>query len=152
MMTAADLQDYLHRNIPVSGAMGITVVTASPDTVQLRAALEPNLNHRSTAFGGSVASLAVLAGWSLLRLGLDAYRPTPQIVIQRSSMEYAAPIEADFDAVCRRPSDDAWQRFLRAFERRGRGRLEFEVDVRCDGTRSAHLRAGFVALRSAAPT
>jgi len=147
-MDAHALQTYLHRHIPVSQAMGITVLSASLETIVLRAALEPNLNHRSTAFGGSVASLAVLAGWSLLRLGLDSFKPTPQIVIQRSTMNYTLPIEADFDAVCRRPDDAAWQRFLRAFERRGRGRLEVDVDVRVEGRSAAHLHAGFVALRS----
>lgn len=147
-MDAHALQEYLHRNIPVSQAMGITVLSASPDIIVLRAALEPNLNHRSTAFGGSVASLAVLAGWSVLRLGLDSFTPTPQIVIQRSSMQYMLPIATDFDAVCRRPEAAAWERFMRAFERRGRGRLEVDVDVRVDGESAAHLHAGFVALRS----
>ncbi|MHB1168527.1 MAG: YiiD C-terminal domain-containing protein [Longimicrobiales bacterium] len=147
-MDAFALQEYLHRHIPVSQAMGITVVSASHEMIVLRAALAPNLNHRSTAFGGSVASLAVLAGWSLLRLGLDSFTPTPQIVIQRSTMDYTAPINADFTATCRRPEDAAWQRFLRAFERRGRGRLVVQVDVTAEDRPSASLEAGFVALRS----
>ncbi len=147
-MDAHALQAYLHRHIPVSQAMGITVLSASLETIVLRAALAPNLNHRSTAFGGSVASLAVLAGWSLLRLGLDSFTPTPQIVIQRSSMEYAAPIEADFVAICRRPDGAVWERFMRAFERRGRGRLEVQVAVEAEDRPAAHLQGGFVALRS----
>ncbi len=147
-MDATALQDYLHRHIPVSQAMGITVVSASLAAIELRAALGPNLNHRSTAFGGSVASLAVLAGWSLLRLGLDSFKPIPQIVIQRSNMEYMLPIAADFDAVCVRPDDAAWDRFLRAFVRRGRGRLELDVAVSVGMERAAHLTAGFVAIRS----
>jgi len=147
-MDAHALQSYLHRHIPVSQAMGITVLTASLETIVLQAALAPNLNHRSTAFGGSVASLAVLAGWSLLRLGLDSFTPTPQIVIQRSSMEYTAPIEADFTATCLRPDDAAWHRFMRAFERRGRGRLEVQVAVEVGDRPAAHLAAGFVALRA----
>ena len=147
-MDASALQEYLHRHIPVSQAMGITVVSASLEMIVLRAALAPNLNHRSTAFGGSVASLAVLAGWSLLRLGLDSFTPTPQIVIQHSTMDYTAPIDADFRATCRRPEDAAWRRFLRAFERRGRGRLVVQVDVTAEDQPSASLEAGFVALRS----
>lgn len=128
--------------------MGILVTSASPERVELRASLGPNLNHRSTAFGGSVASIAVLAGWSVLRVGVDAMVPTPQIVIQRSTMEYTAPIRGDFDAVCRRPSDEMWQRFMHALTRRGRGRLRLVSEVRCDGEPAGHMTGEFVALSS----
>lgn len=128
--------------------MGITVTAASPDVVELRAALAPNLNHRSTAFGGSVASLAVLAGWSMLRIGLDDVTPVPQIVVQRSTVEYTAPIRSDYDAICRRPSNETWQRFMQAFMRRGRGRLRLLVDVACEGEAVGHLTGEFVAMSS----
>jgi thioesterase domain-containing protein len=146
-MTAGDLEQYLHRHIPISAAMGITVVAASEESVQLRAALTPNLNHRSTAFGGSVGALAVLAGWSVLRIGLDHATPIPQIVIQRSSVEYAAPIYSDFEATCRRPSAEKWNRFMQAFTRRGRGRLRLAVDVHCEGEAVGHLTGEYVAMR-----
>lgn len=145
-MNATELQQYLHRHIPISSAMRITVTAASREGVELRAALAPNLNHRSTAFGGSVGSLAVLAGWSMLRIGLDAITPVPQIVIQRSTVEYMAPIRADFDAICRRPSEEPWQRFMQALSRRGRGRLKLLVDVRCEGVPAGHLTGEFVAM------
>jgi thioesterase domain-containing protein len=145
-MNAADLQQYLHRHIPISSALGITVTAASAEVIELRAALAPNLNHRSTAFGGSVASLAVLAAWSVLRVGLDGVTPTPQIVVQRTTMEYAAPVRSDFDAVCRRPPAEAWQRFMQAFTRRGRGRLRLKVDINCVGESVGHLTGEFVAM------
>jgi thioesterase domain-containing protein len=146
MMSAPELEAYLHRHIPISHAMGMTVVAVAEDAVVLRARLEPNLNHRSTAFGGSVASLAVLAGWSLLRIGLDGREPLPQIVIQRSTMEYRAPIAAGFEATCLRPADTHWQRFLAALARRGRARIDLDVDVSVAGEPAAQLHASFVAL------
>lgn len=146
-MNRVDLEHYLHHHIPISHAMGITVSAASSDVIELRAALAPNLNHRSTAFGGSVASLAVLAGWSLLRVGLDNYQPTPQIVIQRSSIEYTAPVLHDFDALCHRPQPERWQRFIDALERRRKGRIEVDVQIRCNGAPVATLSGAFVAMR-----
>lgn len=145
-MNPDDLLRYLHRHIPISSAMGITVTAASPAAVELRAALAPNINHRNTAFGGSVGSLAVLAGWSLLRIGLDGVTPIPQIVIQRSSIEYTSPIRADYDARCERPSNEIWNRFMQAFERRGRGRLKLLVEINCEGESVGHLKGEFVAM------
>lgn len=147
-MNAAELEHYLYTHIPISRAMGIAVVSASIETVELRAALEPNVNHRSTAFGGSVAAVAVLAGWSMLRLNLDDISPVPQIVIQRSVVDYTQPVRADFGAVCMRPSADRWQRFMQAFARRGRGRLALIVDVRCEGASVGAFSGQFVAMRS----
>ena len=145
-MTSSELEAYLHHHIPVSAAMGITVVDASLARVTLRAALGPNLNHRSTAFGGSVASLAVLAGWSLLRVNLDDIRPIPQIVVQRTTMDYATPIVAAFDATCLRPGNDRWERFLAALSRRRRGRLDVDVEVTSNGETAARLHGRFVAM------
>ena len=148
-MNGAELEQYLHTHIPISRAMDITVATASIEMVELRAALEPNVNHRSTAFGGSVAAVAVLAGWSLLRLNLDDHMPVPQIVIQRSVVDYASPVRTDFGALCMRPSPERWHRFMQAFTRRGRGRITLVADVRCEGESVGAFTGEFVAMKSA---
>ncbi len=47
------------------GTSGIIVEAADDDEpVVLRAPLAPNANHKGTAFGGSLYSLAVLTGWA----------------------------------------------------------------------------------------
>ncbi len=57
-MTPSELQTYLHTHIPLSKAMEVEVVQATPDIIELRAPLAPNINHRGTAFGGSISTLA----------------------------------------------------------------------------------------------
>ena len=53
------VEEYLHRHIPLSKAMGIQVVEASADGVVLGAQFEPNLNHQDTVFGGSASAAAI---------------------------------------------------------------------------------------------
>ncbi len=65
------IQDYLHEHIPLSKAMGVSVVEADAVGIVLSAPLEPNINHRDTVFGGSASSLAVLAAWSVVHFGLQ---------------------------------------------------------------------------------
>ena len=50
-----EVEQYLHRHIPLSAAMGIRVRLATPHRVELWAPLAPNINHQSTVFGGSAA-------------------------------------------------------------------------------------------------
>ncbi|RYD25022.1 MAG: hypothetical protein EOP86_27860, partial [Verrucomicrobiaceae bacterium] len=74
--------DYLHRQIPLSRAMGARVETYDGETLVLTAPAELNHNHLGTAFGGSLSALATLAGYGLLWLELGSR--DSHIVIRRS--------------------------------------------------------------------
>ena len=140
------MESYLHEHIPLSLAMKARVVEATPEGVTLAAPLEPNLNHRETAFGGSVAALAILAGWTLMHVLLrDAGIPA-HTVIQTSEIRYLAPIEAPFEARARPPASTGWRRYLAALERRGRARVRLQVDVRSGGALVATLEGAYVSF------
>ena len=146
-LTPGQLERYLHEQIPISRPLGVRVLAAGADLVRLGAPLEPNLNHRQTAFGGSLSAVAILAAWSWLYLRLGGPGYTGRIVIQNHSVEYLAPAEGDFVAACAAPGDEMWARFERALERRGRARLTLDVDVQVDRLLVARGRGRFVALR-----
>ena len=150
-MRAAELERYLHEQIPLSRALAVRVEHAGPELVRLSAPLAPNLNHRGTAFGGSVASLAILAGWSWLLTRVVDRRPMPRLVIQEQIVEYLAPIDAAFEASCPAPAEAAWCRFLRSLDERGRGRLELAAEVTSEGRVAARFRGLYVAIAETGP-
>lgn len=145
---ATALEHYLHEHIPISGPIGVRVLEAGPDGVRLAAPLGPNLNHRQTAFGGSLSAVAILAAWSWLHLKLRGEGFVGRIVIQGNSMEYLAPAEGDFEADCRAPGAERWELFARTLAQRGRARLELDAEVHCGGRLVASFRAQYVALRA----
>jgi thioesterase domain-containing protein len=140
------LERYLHEHIPISRAMGVEVVTAAMSGVRLRAPLAPNLNHRSTVFGGSAAAVATLAGWALLQVRLSEDGHASRIVIQRSSVEYTQPIDGDFEAESMAPTQDEWDRFERMLERKGRARIDVRVELQQDGRVAGRFAGTFVVL------
>jgi thioesterase domain-containing protein len=145
-LTPDELESYLHEHIPISGHMGIRVRRVDLRAVTLGAPLEPNINHRSTVFGGSCASVAMLAAWSLVLLrvrgaGLDA-----RIVIQRGSVDYLTPIDDEFTATCRSPEDSNWQRLVRTLERGRPARIQLAAEVESAGRLVARFEGGFAAL------
>jgi len=146
-MNESTLQTYLHSHIPLSAAMQVEVAHASPESVTLLAPLAPNVNHRGTAFGGSIATLATLAGWSLLRVRLDGFEPLPHLVIQRSSIEYLHPISGSFSATVAYPADADWPAFMASLHSKGRARLELAVNVIANDQTAARMVGTFVALR-----
>ena len=143
----AELERYLHEEIPLSRAMGVSVEESGPEGVRLSMPLVPNLNHRGGLFGGSGAALAILAGWTLVHERLRAEAGMdPHLVIQRSQMEYLAPITTDVTANASPPSPDAWERFVRTYRRRGRARIQVVVELTGGGKPAARQTATFVAL------
>lgn len=131
MHRAAALEQILHNEIPISKAMGIRVANYDGASLSLAAPLAPNINHKSTAFGGSLYSLAVLCGWGLLHLKLADARMHKHILIQESSIRYLHPVEHDLHAECRL-DDAAFKQFLRTLEKHGRARLSLDVIITQD--------------------
>lgn len=141
------MEAYLREHIPLTAAMDVHVVRADPSGVVLEAPLEPNLNHRETAFGGSVAALAILAGWTLVHerlesVGIEGMRT----VIQRSEVRYVAPADGPFRAACEAPQPADWDRFLHTFDRRGKARIGVTVDVTCRGVLVAIFQGAYATL------
>lgn len=143
----ADVEAYLHEHIPLSSAMAVSVLSCNDDGVLLSAPLAPNINHRETAFGGSIASLAILAAWTLIHVRLTTLQIPARIVIQRSNIEYKEAVTGDFEAFCPTPSLEAWEKFLRTLQRHGKARLALTAEVRCGSLVAATFTGEYVAIR-----
>ncbi|MBV6627521.1 MAG: thioesterase domain-containing protein [Rivularia sp. (in: Bacteria)] len=142
-----EVENYLHEHIPLSKNMEVSVKQVDENGITLKAPLLPNINHRSTVFGGSVSALAILAGWTLVHVNLQALSLSSRIVIQRNSIEYLQPIDGDFIAVCSFPSMEVWERFIKMLERKSKSRIELNVDVFGDGVKAGSFTGVYVALR-----
>lgn len=147
MFDPGELQDYLYQKIPISRAMGLKVIRAERAGVTLAAPLDPNVNHRDTAFGGSIASAAILACWSLVWVRLRKDAPGHRIVIHRSEVEYQAPVHGDFLAAAEAPSEARWDRFVEMLLRKGRARIHLDAVVSTpEGELCAVFHGHYVAL------
>ena len=146
-MQPIDVEHYLHEHIPLSGAMGVRVLSASREVVRLGAPLAPNINHRATVFGGSASALAILAAWTLLHVRLKEEGIAARLVIQRNSMDYEQPMPDDFTAEACSPADAVWEKFIKTLQRKGRGRIEVTSQLACRGERAGELHGEFVAFR-----
>ncbi len=145
-MTPDSLERYLCESIPLTAAMGIRVEVATPERVILTAPLAPNVNHRETAFGGSLSALATLAGWSLLHLRLREAYPKCRLVVAENTVHYLRPVYDGFSAVTTEIDDNAWRDFLEMIDRKGRGRIPLRVVVQSEDRDVAVFEGRFVAL------
>jgi thioesterase domain-containing protein len=127
---AKALEAVLHRDIPLTRDMGIKVLTWHAHMLRLHLPLAPNVNHKSTLFGGSLYCGAVLAGWGWLHVRLkEAGINDGHIVIQEGQISYPLPVKTDAVAICDAPDEAVWNRFLKMYERRGRARLTLDTRI-----------------------
>jgi len=148
-MTPDQYTDYLHRHIPLTAAVDAQVRRLTPEHVEIVAPLLPNTNHRGTAFGGSLSTLAILSGWVLLQQALQAAQIDARLVIQRSECDYLEPVDADFVTESRLPGED-WPRFLQTLQRRGRARITIRSQIRIEGREVVQASGTYVALKQGA--
>jgi thioesterase domain-containing protein len=142
------VEQYLHEHIPLSQAMAVSVSSIDDLGVILSAPLQPNINHRSTAFGGSISAVAILSAWTLIHIRLQSLSVPCQIVIQSSSIDYLKPIESDFYAHCLNPPLENWQRFISTVSKRGKARISLEAEIHAQGSIGGKFKGEYVALKT----
>src|SRR5689334_16575175 len=126
---ARELEAVLHHEIPLSRQMGLTVRRYDGVYLTFQVPLAPNINHKATAFAGSLNAVMTLAGWGTVWLLLAERGLHGTIVIQESSTRYQLPVGNDFTATCRVPSAEEAERFLAGLRRRGKARLALKVEI-----------------------
>ena len=141
---AEAMELYLHKHIPLAAAIGVRVRAARPDETVLEAPLPPDRNHRSTAFGGSLSSLAMLAGWTVVHCILRARDIAGTIVIQRSRQHFSEPVTDAFLAACQGPTPAALAHFIESVERYGKGRLRLKVAIHSRDTLKGSFEGDYV--------
>ena len=98
------LAEVFARDIPLSRAMGVQVLSWQEQQLRLQFPLAPNINHQASMFGGSMYCAAVLAGWGWLHLALrEEGIDTTHIVVQSGQINYPRPIEHSISSPCAVP-------------------------------------------------
>ena len=144
-----DLQEFeaeCRRTIPLLTAMQLSLVGYQEGSLRLQAPLAPNINNKGTAFGGSIASICLFAGWAVATLAFEENGiDNTEIVVYRSDMVFERPargtlsVEARLHPVefpyCLRRLQDGDQRRLR---------FNINVDLLHKDTRCAKMRGEYV--------
>lgn len=138
------LQKTLDDHIPLIRSLDAKVVSYVGQTLEIALPLEPNINHKHTAFGGSLYCGAVLSAWGLLYLKLLEAKEEGVIVIFDGRMHYHKPVTTHFISTCQQYDTVAWGRFLKVYQRMGISRITLNADIVCDGDVCARFTGEFV--------
>ena len=128
-----DLIEYLHKHVPQTRNMGFKAGELCADNLTLEAPLSVNLNDKLTAFGGTLATLSTIAGWTMVSMICRESKLDIDIVVAESHIRYLAPVRCDpICAKAMRPSDADITSFLSKFDEGGFGALTINSTIRGD--------------------
>lgn len=146
MLSNEALQKAIHSEIPIAKEMAVRVLDSSIAHVTLQAPLASNSNHISTAFGGSVYSVAVLSCWALVSQSLKEWGfNVDYVVVQDGHIDYTVPVAADFEAESSWASEREALKFRNMLAKKGLARASLKSTVRSQGRDCATMEARFAA-------
>ena len=143
-----ELQATLDHEIPITREIGIKVTQYDGEQLALAAPIERNINHKATAFAGSLNAVMTLAGWGMIWMLLKELDMAGTIVIQDSARHYRRPVTGDFTAICHRPGIEQLDQFARTLREKGRARLELEATIHEHDVLVMAFQGRYVALNT----
>jgi thioesterase domain-containing protein len=123
------LKQFFLDHLPITQFMGLEVESYDGDTLILTAPLEPNINDKQTAFGGSLYNAAVMACWGMIYLKTQERNIQCNQVVAEGSMKYIAPVSGRIRAICHSPSEEELAVFFEKFDLKGRAKITLESAI-----------------------
>ena len=144
---ASKLQDFFKSHLPITQYMEMKVESYDGNTLVLHAPLDPNINDKQTAFGGSLYNASVMACWGMLYLKtLEANIECNQVVT-KGSIEYKAPVKGDIRAICHAPDKAELDNLINVFKEKGRARMSLKASIECSGRTAVEFEGSYAILK-----
>lgn len=146
-MSPAELTALLRAEIPLADFMGVQVTELSEREIRLHAPFAPNRNIHGSGFAGSLYTLSVLSGWTLLTSLLQRRGLKGAVVASRAEIRYLQPVLGDLHSHCALPAPAEVELFLQRLLSKGKARLQLGVSL----GDAVQFQADFVALTEHTP-
>ncbi|MCT7908637.1 thioesterase domain-containing protein [Arcobacter lacus] len=101
------LEDKLHNEIPLTKFMDLEITKYDEKELITTAPLDKNINDKGTAFGGSLATLTIISGWSICWLiSQELNIDSKNIVVIKNEHSYRKPVTKELICHTYKPTKD----------------------------------------------
>lgn len=142
---AKKLNEYILSNIPILTSVNLSVTDITENSIKLFAPLYENRNHYGSAFGGSIATIGIVAGWAILTYKIKEEKVPATLVIKSSHTEYKRPVKDEFYAEVKIENND-WENLKTKFTEKGKSGLEVTSRIISNGEVCAEQKSVYVCI------
>ncbi|MCT7588081.1 thioesterase domain-containing protein [Aliarcobacter butzleri] len=101
------LENKLHNEIPLTKFMDLKITKYDEKELITIAPLNKNINDKGTAFGGSLATLTIISGWSICWLiSKELEINSENIVVIKNEHSYRKPVTKELICHTKKPTKD----------------------------------------------
>jgi len=133
----------LQRDIPLAAFMQLEAVAWDGQSLTLKAPLQPNINDKSTAFAGALASLTTVTGWAALMLWSREHLGLCHVAVYESEIKYRRPVHNDFSATATLPDAAQMAAVAAQVVNKGKARAHLNVAISEASQAAVTLTAGY---------
>ncbi len=143
-LASEELKQWIYQKIPAVKNFEFDIQNIKPGYANLKVPLVPHINHKGTAFGGSLYNSAVLACYLLVYSELASLgQSSDSFVISDGTMKYIKPVTADFDVKV------GWSQVqldsvVKALQSKKKARWTLFAEIECNGEKCAEFQGRFV--------
>lgn len=137
------LKDFFVEHLPITQFMGLEVESYDGEQLILTAPLEPNINDKQTAFGGSLYNAAVMACWGFVYLKTQEKGIECNQVVTGGEVKYKAPVAGTIRAIAQAPNADEFDRFFADYNEAGKAKISLNAIITTDGKADSKVAVAF---------
>lgn len=132
-----EINNYLNLNVPLFRAMNASLEKWDGNLLVMKAPLEPNINDKGTAFGGSLVTLSYLTGWAITRINILQNGENADIMVTSSVIQFLRPVHGEIIAECQQPACSEVKYLLDRYRQYGKANWNIEIIIQTNDKKTA---------------
>lgn len=141
------LDEFFDQHLPITRYLNMRTVDYDGASFSLAIDLQPSLNDKLTAFGGSLYCVAVMCGWGMIYLQCRQRGLNPNMVVSHAEIDYLAPVADELIvARCQNSDKTAWDDFVDRARQGQRVRTRVTASISSGGVEAVRFRGEYAVI------
>ena len=141
------LTAFFAQHLPITDYLGMRLKAFDGERFALAIDLQPSINDKLTAFGGSLFCACVMNCWGMVYLQARRRGINPNMVVTHAEIDYLAPVDdAEIIAECCQPEAMDWTEFFQRYAERGKTRATLNSSIHCRGKEAVRFTGQYAII------
>jgi thioesterase domain-containing protein len=140
------LTDFFAESLPVTDYLGMRVHEYDSHAFSLSIDLQPSINDKLTAFGGSLYNVCVMNCWGMVYLQARERGINPNIVVSKGEIEYLRPVKDELIVANCFSADVDWDAYYRSVGTESNPKVRLSSVVMSNGREAVRFNGEYAVI------
>ncbi len=141
------LDEFFTEHLPITQYLNMRLHEYTGDSLSLAIDLQPSINDKLTAFGGSLFCVSVMNCWGMVYLQCRQRAINPNMVVTHAEIDYLAPVDDELIVTtCTQLDKAVWESTFDSFSNRGKARVNASSTIVCKGREAVRFSGSYAII------